>query len=196
MIRTFNDEPKPNIVFKDGVMHDVVPIELKIYEGGFEKRYFPPTFSEALDEYFGKITLEKAKIEQTKKLEEKKRQLMATLRKQEEMLKGFEKAMRENQEIGDLIYANYTLIERLLEEFRKATETLGWDEFKRRIEEGKKAGNKVALMVKGMDPKEKAVTIELDGKKVKLYLEKSIGENAEIYYEKAKKFRHKYEGGP
>lgn len=192
MIRTFNDEPKPNIVFKDGVMHDVVPIELKIYEG-FEKRYFP-TFSEALDEYFGKITLEKAKIEQTKKLEEKKRALMATLRKQEEMLKGFEKAMRENQEIGDLIYANYTLIERLLEEFRKATETLGWDEFKKRIEEGKKAGNKVALMVKGMDPKEKAVTIELDGKKVKLYLGKSIGENAEIYYEKAKKFRHKYEG--
>ncbi|MDK2914589.1 MAG: hypothetical protein PWQ79_1504 [Thermococcaceae archaeon] len=192
MIRTFNDEPKPNIVFKDGVMHDVVPIELKIYEG-FEKRYFP-TFSEALDEYFGKITLEKAKIEQTKKLEEKKRALMATLRKQEEMLKGFEKAMRENQEIGDLIYANYTLIERLLEEFRKATETLGWDEFKRRIDEGKKAGNKVALMVKGMDPKEKAVTIELDGKKVKLYLGKSIGENAEIYYEKAKKFRHKYEG--
>ncbi|MDI3474483.1 MAG: hypothetical protein PWQ95_211 [Thermococcaceae archaeon] len=192
MIRTFNDEPKPNIVFKDGVMHDVVPIELKIYEG-FEKRYFP-TFSEALDEYFGKITLEKAKIEQTKKLEEKKRALMVTLRKQEEMLKGFEKAMRENQEIGDLIYANYTLIERLLEEFRKATETLGWDEFKRRIDEGKKAGNKVALMVKGMDPKEKAVTIELDGKKVKLYLGKSIGENAEIYYEKAKKFRHKYEG--
>lgn len=192
MIRTFNDEPKPNIVFKDGVMHDVVPIELKIYEG-FEKRYFP-TFSEALDEYFGKITLEKAKIEQTKKLEEKKRGLMATLRKQEEMLKGFEKAMRENQEIGDLIYANYTLIERLLEEFRKATETLGWDEFRRRIDEGKKTGNKVALMVKGIDPKEKAVTIELDGKKVKLYLEKSLGENAEIYYEKAKKFRHKYEG--
>lgn len=119
---------------------------------------------------------------------------MATLRKQEEMLKGFEKAMRENQEIGDLIYANYTLIERLLEEFRKATETLGWDEFRRRIDEGKKTGNKVALMVKGIDPKEKAVTIELDGKKVKLYLEKSLGENAEIYYEKAKKFRHKYEG--
>ncbi len=192
MIETFNDEPRPNIVFKDGAMHDVVPIELKIYEG-FEKRYFP-TFSEALDEYFGKITLEKAKIEQTKKLEEKKRQLMATLKKQEEMLKGFEKGMKENQEIGDSIYANYALVERLLEEFKKATESLGWDEFKRRIEEGKKAGNKVALMVKGTDPKEKAVTIELDGKKVKLYLEKSIGENAEFYYEKAKKFRHKYEG--
>ncbi|MBP1911971.1 ribosome rescue protein RqcH [Thermococcus stetteri] len=192
MMGTFNDEPKPNIVFKDGTMHDVVPIELKIYEG-LEKRYFP-TFSEALDEYFGKITLEKAKIEQTRRLEEKKRQLTATLRKQEEMLKGFEKAMRENQEIGDSIYANYALVEGLLEEFRKATETLGWEEFKKRIEGGKKAGNKVALMVKGIDPKEKAVTIELDGKKVRLYLEKSIGENAEIYYEKAKKFRHKYEG--
>ena len=192
MLKTFNDEPRPNIVFKDGNMHDVVPIELRIYEN-LEKRYFN-TFSEALDEYFGRITLEKARIEQTKRLEAKKRQLLTTLKKQEEMLKGFEEGARANQEIGDLIYANYALIERLLEEFRKATETLGWDEFKRRIEEGKKAGNKVALMVKGIDPKEKAVTIELEGKKVRLYLNRSIGENAELYYEKAKKFRHKYEG--
>ncbi|MCD6524826.1 MAG: NFACT family protein, partial [Thermococcus sp.] len=113
MMKTFNDEPRPNIVYKDGNMHDVVPIELKIYEG-LEKRYFK-TFSEALDEYFGKLTIEKAKIEQTKNLESKKRGLLATLRKQEEMLKGFEKAMNENQEIGDLIYANYALVEKLLE---------------------------------------------------------------------------------
>ncbi|CAI1492079.1 Archaeal Rqc2 homolog aRqcH [Thermococcus nautili] len=192
MMGTFNDEPRPNIVYKDGNMHDVVPIELRIYEG-LEKKYFK-TFSEALDEYFGKLTIEKAKIERTRKLENKKRQLLATLRKQEEMLKGFEKAMNENQEIGDLIYANYALIERLLDEFRKATEKLGWEEFRKRIEAGKKEGNRVALMVKAIDPKEKAVTIELEGRKVKLYLNKSIGENAELYYEKAKKFRHKYEG--
>ncbi|WP_456422882.1 ribosome rescue protein RqcH [Thermococcus sp.] len=192
MMNTFNDKARPNIVFKDGSMHDVVPIELRIYEG-LEKRYFN-TFSEALDEYFGKLTIEKAKAEKTKKLEAKKRALLATLKKQEEMLKGFEKAMKENQGVGDLIYANYPLIERLLEEFRKATEKLGWEEFRKRIEEGKRAGNKVALMVKGIDPKEKAVTIELEGKKVKLYLNRSIGENAELYYEKAKKFRHKYEG--
>ncbi|ASJ00441.1 ribosome rescue protein RqcH [Thermococcus gorgonarius] len=192
MLGTFNDEPRPNIVFKDGNMHDVVPIELRVYEG-LEKRYFN-TFSEALDEYFGRITVEKARIEQTKKLEAKKRQLLMTLKKQEEMLKGFEKAMNENQEIGDLIYANYSMVERLLEEFRRATEKLGWEEFKKRIEEGKKAGNRVALMVKGIDPKEKAVTIELEGKKVKLHLDRSLGENAELYYENAKKFRHKYEG--
>ncbi|NJF26081.1 ribosome rescue protein RqcH [Thermococcus sp. Bubb.Bath] len=192
MMRTFNDEPKPNIVFKDGAMHDVVPIELKIYEG-LEKKYFN-TFSEALDEYFGKITIEKARFEQTKRLEGKKRQLLMTLKKQEEMLRGFKEGAKANQEIGDLIYANFSLVERLLEEFRKATETLGWDEFKERIEKGKKAGTKAALMVRGTDPKEKTVTIELDGKKVKLYLNRSIGENAELYYEKAKKFRHKYEG--
>lgn len=192
MMKTFNDEPRPNIVFKDGNMHDVVPIELRVYDG-LEKKYFK-TFSEALDEYFGRLTIEKAKIERTKKLESKKRQLLATLKKQEEMLKGFERAMNENQEIGDLIYANYSLIERLLQEFRKATEKLGWEEFRKRIEEGKKAGNRVAQMVKGIDAKEKAVTIELEGKKVKLYLNKSLGENAELYYEKAKKFRHKYEG--
>jgi predicted ribosome quality control (RQC) complex YloA/Tae2 family protein len=159
----------------------------------FTSKYFT-TFSEALDEYFGKITLEKARFEQTKRLEGKKRQLLMTLKKQGEMLKGFKEGAKANQEIGDIIYANFSLVERLLEEFRKATETLGWDEFRKRIEEGKKAGNKVALMVKGIDPKEKAVTIELDGRKVKLYLKGSVGENAELYYEKAKKFRHKYEG--
>lgn len=188
----FNKEPKPNIVFKDSAMIDVLPIELKWY-GGYEREYFS-TFSEALDEYFGKITVEKARLEQTKKLEGKKRQLLMTLKKQEEMLKGFEEQARANQELGDLIYANFTLIENLLSEFRKAVEKLGWEEFKRRIEEGKKAGNKVALMVKSIDPKEKAVTIELDGKKIRLYLTKSIGENAELYYEKAKKAKHKLEG--
>ncbi|NJE42633.1 ribosome rescue protein RqcH [Thermococcus sp. GR6] len=188
----FTENPKPNIVYKDGNMHDVVPVELRVYEN-FEKRYFS-TFSEALDEYFGKITLEKAKIEQTKKLEAKKRQLLMTLKKQEELLKGFEEQAKANQEIGDLIYANFTMIERLLDEFRKATEKLGWEEFKKRIDEGKKAGNKAALMVKSVDPKEKAVTIELEGKKVRLYLNKSIGENAELYYEKAKKAKHKLEG--
>ncbi|NJE00077.1 fibronectin-binding domain-containing protein [Thermococcus sp. LS1] len=188
----FTEDPKPNIVYKDGNMHDVVPVELRIYEN-FGKRYFS-TFSEALDEYFGKITLEKAKIEQTKKLEAKKRQLLMTLKKQEELLKGFEEQAKANQEIGDLIYANFTMVERLLDEFRKATEKLGWEEFKKRIDEGKKAGNKAALMVKSVDPKEKAVTIELEGKKVRLYLNKSIGENAELYYEKAKKAKHKLEG--
>ncbi|WP_010477537.1 ribosome rescue protein RqcH [Thermococcus zilligii] len=192
MLGTFNDEPRPNIVFKDGNMHDVVPIELKVY-GGLEKKYFS-TFSEALDEYFGRITVEKARIEQTQKLEAKKKQLLTTLMMQEEMLRGFEKAMKENQELGDLIYANYPVVERLLEEFKRATEKLGWEEFKKRIEEGKKAGNRVALMVKEIDPKEKAVTVELEGKEVKLHVDRSLGENAELYYENAKKFRHKYEG--
>lgn len=192
MKEVFNSPKNPNIVYKDSAPIDVLPIELKWYEG-YEKKFFE-TFSEALDEYFGKILIESAKIERTKKLQDKKRGLEVTLRKQEEMIKGFEKEMQENQEIGDLIYANFTFVENLLKELSKAVEKLGWEEFKKRIEEGRKSGNKVAQIIKGIDPKEKAVTIELEGKKVRLYLDKSIGENAEIYYEKAKKAKHKLEG--
>ncbi|USS41685.1 NFACT family protein [Thermococcus aggregans] len=192
MKEVFNSPKKPNIVYKDDTPIDVLPIELKWYEG-YEKKFFE-TFSEALDEYFGRITIESAKLERTKKLQEKKKGLEITLKRQEEMIKGFEKQMQENQEIGDLIYANFTFVENLLKELLKAAGKLGWEEFKKRIEEGKKAGNKVAQMIKNVDPKEKAVTIELEGKKVKLYLNKSIGENAEIYYEKAKKAKHKLEG--
>ncbi|MDK2983411.1 MAG: hypothetical protein PWP19_889 [Thermococcaceae archaeon] len=192
MKEVFNSLKNPNIVHKDSTPIDVLPIELKWYEG-YEKKFFE-TFSEALDEYFGRILIESAKLERTKKLQDKKRSLEVTLRKQEEMIKGFEKEMQENQEIGDLIYANFAFVENLLKELSKAVEKLGWEEFKKRIEEGKKSGNKVAQMIKSVDPKEKAVTIELEGKKVRLYLDKSIGENAEIYYEKAKKAKHKLEG--
>jgi len=110
------------------------------------------------------------------------------------MIKGFKSQIQKNQEIGDLIYANFTFIENLLKELSKAVEKLGWKEFKERLENGKKSGNKIAQMIKNIDAKEKAVTIELDGKRVKLYLNKSVGENAEIYYEKAKKAKHKLEG--
>ena len=192
MKSVFTGEPKPNIVYENGRMLDVLPVELKWYER-YEKRYFK-TFSEALDEYFGKITVEKAKIERTRKLEQKKKQIMATLRKQEEQMKGFEIEAQKNQEIGDLIYANFTFIDNLLRELRKAVERLGFEEFRRRLEAGKKEGNRIALIIKSIEPKDKAITVELDGKKVKLYLEKSIGENAELYYEKAKKARHKLEG--
>ncbi len=192
MMKTFNDEPKPNIVYKEGMMHDVVPIELRIYEG-FERRYFK-TFSEALDEYFGRLTVERARLEKTKKLEAKKRQFLMTLKKQEEMLEGFKRAMEENQRIGDLIYANYSLVEKLLEELRAAIERLGWKEFMRRVEEARKSSEGSKVVIKSADPGEKAVTVELDGFNVKLYLNKSLGENAELYYERAKKFRHKYEG--
>ena len=192
MKEVFNSPKKPNIVYKSEMPIDVLPIELKWYEG-YEKKFFE-TFSEALDEYFGRILIESAKIERTKKLQDKKRGLEITLKKQEEMIKGFEKQMQENQEIGDLIYANFTFVENLLRELSRAVENLGWEEFKKRIEEGRKLGNKIARMIRNVDPKEKAVTIELEGKKVKLYLNKSIGENAEIYYEKAKKAKHKLEG--
>ncbi len=188
----FNEEPKPNIVHKNGQMVDVLPIELIWYKD-YEKQYFK-TFSEALDEYFGKITVEKAKIEKTKKLEQKKKQILATLKKQEEQMKGFEIEAQKNQEIGDSIYANFTFIDSLIRECRRAVEKLGFEEFKKRIENGKKAGNRIALLIKSVDSKNKAITIELDGKNVKLYLEKSLGENAELYYEKAKKAKHKLEG--
>ncbi|CAB49612.1 ribosome rescue protein RqcH [Pyrococcus abyssi] len=192
MKEVFNSPKKPNIVYKEGKMIDVVPIELKWYEG-YERVYFE-TFSQALDEYFGKLTIEKAKEERTRKLEEKKKQLMATLERQERMIKGFEEEARKNQEIGDLIYANYTIIDGILREFSKAVEKFGWNEFKKRLEEGKKQGNKIALLVKNVNPEEDSITIELEGRKIKLYLNRSINDNAELYYEKAKKAKHKLEG--
>ncbi len=188
----FSEEPKPNVVYKDGSMHDVVPINL-LYYRNMEKRWFA-TFSEALDEYFGRLTMEKLKAEKTRKLNEMKKGLLATLRRQEDMMKGFEEQEKVNRDIGNRIYENFLLIESLLSELKEAVEKLGWEEVRRRLEEGAKKGNRMALMIKALDPSRKLVVIELEGKKVTLDLRKSVGENAEVYYKKAKRARHKLEG--
>ncbi|AEH24427.1 ribosome rescue protein RqcH [Pyrococcus yayanosii] len=188
----FSAPKRPSIVYKDGQMVDVVPIELKWYDG-YERKYFE-TFSEALDEYFGKLTVEKAKAEKTRKLEEKRKALEISLERIREQMMAFEEEAKKNQELGDLIYANYSLVERLLEELRAAVKKLGWEELERRVEEGKKTGNKAAEVIKGIHPSENAVTVEIDGKAIKLYLNRSLGENAELYYERAKRAKAKLEG--
>ncbi|ASJ16980.1 hypothetical protein A3L04_07775 [Thermococcus chitonophagus] len=190
MLSVLNSEKRPNIVFKDGEMVDVVPIDL-IWYSDYEKKFYE-SFSRALDEYFGRLTIEKAKRERTKALEEKKKALEISLRRIEEQIKGFEKEASENQERGDLLYANYTLVKEVLEGIRNGIKKLGVNEVKRRVEEAKKKGYPWARSI--VEIAEDSLTLILDGKKIKLDINKSLEENAELFYEKAKRARQKLEG--
>ncbi|AFK22933.1 hypothetical protein Py04_1359 [Pyrococcus sp. ST04] len=190
MIKVLNLEKNPNIVYKNGSMVDVLPVDL-VWYSNYEKVFYD-SFSKALDEYFGKLTIEKAKRERTKALEEKRKALEISLKRIEEQIRGFEKEAQENQERGDLLYANYTLVKEILETIRRGIKTLGVEEVVKRIEEAKKKGYPWANIISKVS--KDSLVIELEGKKIKLDINKTLEENAEIFYEKAKKARQKLEG--
>ncbi|MFA4645784.1 ribosome rescue protein RqcH [Pyrococcus kukulkanii] len=190
MLNILNSEKKPNIVFKGKEMVDVVPIDL-VWYSNYEKKFYD-SFSRALDEYFGRLTIEKAKRKRTQELEEKKKALEISLKRIEEQIKGFEKEARENQEKGDLLYANYTFVKEILESIRSGVKKLGVEEVKRRVEEAKKKGYSWAKSI--AEIRDDSLILILDGKKVRLNINQSLEENAETFYEKAKRARQKLEG--
>ncbi len=174
-------EFKPHIVLKDGEFVDVLPIELRIYDG-YERRFFDK-FNEALDEFYARLIaeeMERKEKEESEELKKLKKRLEIQLQTKEKLEKEMEKFRR----LGDLIYENYAIVEKLLEALRKAKELYPWEEFKRRAEKVK--------VVK--EVRKDSVVVDLDGHELELDLEKSIHENADFYYERAKKAKDKLEG--
>ena len=172
---------KPHIVVKDGKYIDVLPIELKIYEG-YEKRRFD-SFNEALDEFYSKLIIEsaeKAEKEESEELKKLKKRLEIQLQTKEKL----EKEMEKYRRIGDLIYEKYTVVDQILNAFKQAKEKLPFEEIKRRAKRIK--------IVKGVKPE--SVVIELEGYTVELDLSKNIHEIADEYYGRAKRAKEKLEG--
>lgn len=160
-----NFELRAQIVLKDGKYFDVVPMDL-LYYRNYEKKYFE-SFNDALDDFYSRIAIESVeKAEELEKLESR-------LKIQEKTLEGYEREMRESREIADLIYANYPKIEEIIEKLRK---------------------NEVVEEVLKFERERKIALIRLSGKDFEIDISKSVYENAEIYYERAKKVREKIEG--
>ncbi|MET1124656.1 MAG: ribosome rescue protein RqcH [Archaeoglobaceae archaeon] len=173
-----NFEPKPQIIVKGGEYVDVVPMELLKYSE-FEKIYFD-SFNEALDEYYTRKLAER--VEEDESVNEEVERLKNRLQIQEETLKRYEEEAELYRRIGDAIYENYQKVERLLSAIREAAKSLSWEEIAERL---KKAG----IRMEG-----KRVFVKLGDLDVELEVEKSIHENADRYYEMAKRAREKAEG--
>ncbi len=87
---------------------------------------------------------------------------------QRRKMREFEEMEKKMRKIGDLIYSHYVELEELLQ---------------------KAKNNEVEY-----DRKRKKIKVSLEGEEFELDIEKSVGENASVYYEKAKKMREKIAG--
>ena len=172
---------------------DVVPFDLTRYSE-FEKEYFD-SFNTALDEFFGKKSLEQvAEVKEAEKKEKTLGVYERRLLQQEESLAKFKKEIEKNNILAEIVYANYQIIEELFSVLNGArAKGYSWDEIRSILKQAKKAVP-AAQMITNIDQKTGIVTVELDGRSVNLDIRKTVPQNAQDYYEKVKKFTKKRDG--
>ncbi|MBU2617559.1 MAG: NFACT family protein [Euryarchaeota archaeon] len=166
----------PHIVLANGEEVDVLPFELYRYEE-HEKVCFD-SFNEALDEFFSRKAIRGAK--------EIKDEKLSTLERiscqQEHAIEKFKQEEKGCIKKAEAIYAQYQHIEKIFKLIHDAREQgSSWKEIKATIEEE-------------IDESAGILTIELDGMRVDMDMKLGIPQNAQRYYQRAKRTRKKLEG--
>ncbi|WP_094227307.1 ribosome rescue protein RqcH [Methanolobus psychrotolerans] len=187
---------KPCVVKKDvkGEMQvfDVLPFELGIYRD-YEKEFFS-TFNAALDASFGKMSAESVQEQATAVKKEKVDIFERRLHKQQEAIENFGKDAEKQTQVAEKIYAYYVEIESILGVLNQArSKGYSWDEIKSVL---KKAKDNVhaAKWIVSIDSAAGNIVLDLDGTKATIDIKLTIPQNAQVYYDKAKKLTRKKDG--
>ena len=182
---------KPQIV-KNGNKEDVVPINLIKYDG-FEKKYYA-SFNEACDEYYSKKVNTDIKSIKENAWNKKVNKFEKRLRLQKETLDNFNKTIDESQHKGEIIYSNYTTIENIINVVNQArSKDYSFKEIGKTLKNAKKDGMPEAQIYESID-KLGVLTLKIDDTTLIIDPKLTIPENAENYYEKAKKAKRKTKG--
>ncbi len=166
VFNSIQTQKSPMVVVQEGELIDVTPIPLNQH-ADLESKSFE-TLSEALEFFISSTTVEEEDIEE----EDEEARFERRIRQQEEAIeKSIEK---ENQfrQIADYIHANPAPLELLLKELQ--------------------TGETKDPTVESINHKDHTASILIpDGRKLTIDYTKSVYENANIFYEKAKKEKDK-----
>ncbi|WMW21303.1 ribosome rescue protein RqcH [Methanolobus mangrovi] len=171
---------------------DVLPFELDIYKE-YEKESFP-TFNAALDAFFGKMAAESIQEEVTAVKKEKVDVFERRLHKQQVAIEKFGEDAQKHTHVAEKIYAYYVEIEEILAVLEQArTKGYSWDDIRSIL---KKAKDSIpaAKWIASIDSAAGNIVLDLDGTKATIDIKLTIPQNAQVYYDKAKKLTKKREG--
>jgi len=104
-------------IMKDNKLKDVVPIELKLYEG-FDVNEFN-TFSSALGTHLTQAAQKDQEVREDARLNKEHNRLKKVIAEQEVTIVNLKKSMKLNQRKGELLYEKYTEVTELLKELKK-----------------------------------------------------------------------------
>ncbi len=179
---------KPHIVYETKKEIDVLPFELSQYEKK-EKKYFS-TFNDALDDYFSPKTGVKVELKEEKK--EKLGLFEYRLQKQTLALQKFKEDEEKFIRRGELVYAHYRLLDDILNAVRNARDKgYSWENIKEIL---KKSEMPEAKAIKSVHPDKGILTVSINGADIELDIRLSVPQNAQVYYDKAKKLSSKIKG--
>ncbi len=190
---------QPTKYLDEGEIIEVTPIPLQRYS---DLEAVPvESFNDAIDDFF-------TSNEEEPDFTETKEEVSGKLSKQEKILRdqiAHKEKLEEQEKIekikGDILYANFTIVDELLKTIIKARQTnVSWDEILQKLEVAKKKHIPAAEILHKIDPKSKKVWVELydDNTQTKQIIELdftlSITDNAKLFYDKSKKARRKIPG--
>ena len=186
-----NESVKPQIV-KNESKEDVVPLDLVKYDS-YEKTYYD-TFNEACDEFYSKKVNTGIKDIKEAAWNKKVGKFEKRLKLQQETLDNFEKTIEESQHKGEAIYSNYTTIDNVVNVVNTArSKDYSFKEIGKTLKKAKKDGMAEAQIYESIDPLG-VLTLDIDNTKININPKLTLPENAEVYYEKAKKAKRKTKG--
>ena len=182
---------KPQIV-KNESKEDVVALDLINYEN-FEKTYFE-SFNEACDEFYSKKVNTSIKNIKESAWNKKVNKFEKRLRLQQETLDNFYKTIEDSQHKGEVIYSNYPTIENIVTVVNQArSKDYSFRDIGKTLKKAKKDGMAEAQIYESID-KMGVLTLNIDDTTLNIDPKLTIPENAENYYEKAKKAKRKTKG--
>ena len=189
---SLNDENiKPQIVKSDS-KEDVVALDLVNYDD-FEKTYFD-SFNEACDEFYSKkVNVDIVSVKESA-WNKKVNKFEKRLRLQQETLNNFHKTIEDSQHKGEVIYSNYPAIENIVNVVNQArSKDYSFKDIGKTLKNAKKEGMAEAQIYESID-KLGVLTLRIDDTSLTIDPKLTIPENAENYYEKAKKAKRKTKG--
>lgn len=180
----------PQIIKKP--KEDVVPLDLIQYKDS-EKELFN-SFNEACDEFYSKKVNSDIKDIKQKAWNKKVNKFEKRLKLQQETVDNFKHTIQDCQDKGELIYSNYTIIENMINVVNQARSMdYSFKEIGKKFKTAKKEGMDEAQIYESMD-KLGNLTLKIENTTFKINPKLTIPENAEKYYEKAKKAKKKIKG--
>lgn len=186
-----NESVKAQIVKKDE-KEDVIALDLLKYDN-FEKKYYN-SFNEACDEFYSKKINTGIKNVKEATWNKKLNKFEKRLKLQQETLDNFDKIIEESQYKGEIIYSNYITIENVVNVVNSArSKEYSFNEIGKTLQKAKKNGIVEAQIYESID-KMGVLTLNINNAKININPRLTIPENAEIYYEKAKKAKRKTKG--
>ncbi len=178
---------------------DITPITLSRYED--LQHEVVSSFDSALDDFFSPSEEEPEYTKDKTEVSGKMLKTQKILASQEKHLETLKEQERVEKKKGDLLYANFAVVDELLSTIIKARrEGVSWKEIEAKLALGKEKNIPSAQILDRITPKSKQIWVKLPNPEtneeeiVELDFTQTLTDSANSFYQKAKKGRRKVPG--